>query len=171
MSNSPSRIWRSPFKVIVFAGLLAGLLDILAALLVYSVIMRTVPAILLLQSIASGIFGTSAYKGGWTMALLGVIFHFGLTFCFTIFYFLLYSYSSFLRKHHVISGILYGLFIWIVMNLGVLPLVLARTAPVTPGAFLIGALILITMIGFPLAFIARKYDMRTHWENNERRVG
>src|SRR4028119_1287519 len=140
MSNSRSRIWRSPFKVIVFAGLLAGLLDILAALLVYSVIMRTVPAMLLLQSIASGIFGTSAYSGGWRTALLGVIFHFGITFCFTIFYFLLYSYFSFLRTHHVISGILYGLFIWVVMNLGVLPLVLERTAPVTPGAFLIGAL-------------------------------
>ena len=158
-------------KVMLFAGLLAGLLDLLTALLVYSVILRRVPAMQLLQSIASGVFGSSAYAGGLTMALLGVIFHFGIAFCFTMFYFLLYTYMPFLRTHQLISGILYGFFIWVVMNLGVLPLVLARRSAITFDAFLLGALILVVMIGLPVSYIARRFDLRTGREKNGGGVG
>ncbi len=104
---------RTPsIKLIFLAGLIAGTLDILGALTVYSLILHKGSVMLILQRIASAALGQVAFKGGWAMALCGLGFHYIIVYCFTTAYVSLYPYLPFLKKHRLASGLLYGLFAW-----------------------------------------------------------
>jgi len=143
---------------IFLAGLIAGTLDILAAIFVYAVILQQTTAIKILQSIASGIFKKEAYTGGPQMAWYGLGLHYLIAFIFTWFYFTIYSYVPFLKKSTIISGLLYGIFVWIIMNLIVLPIAF----PVLPEKhfdfpLLLSITILMLCIGLPIASFTKKY--------------
>ncbi|PIF30028.1 hypothetical protein CLU81_0417 [Flavobacterium sp. 9] len=143
---------------IFLAGLIAGTLDILAAIFFYAVLFQKTTAIKILQSIASGIFKKEAYSGGSQMALYGLLLHYFIAFVFAWFYFTIYPYFTFLKKNTLLSGIVYGIFVWIAMNLVVLPVVF----PVLPEKHLdfpliLSILILIFCIGIPIAFLNKKY--------------
>lgn len=147
----------SPFKTILLAWLTAGCLDLLAAITVYSLIMQRVTTMRLLQGIARGALGNSAYEGGTATALAGVGFHFMIAFCFTIFYFFIFPYIPFLKKQTVISGLLYGIFAWCVMNLAVLPLLNIAPLPTKWDSITRGAVILMLCIGLPISLIVSRY--------------
>ncbi len=149
---------RTPsIKLIFLAGLIAGTLDILGALTVYSLILHKGPAMLILQRIATAALGKVAFKGGWAMAVCGLGFHYIIAYCFTTAYVLLYPYLPFLKKHKLTSGLLYGLFVWLVMNRIVLP----RTKLLIPqfqwNSALIAMALLILFIGLPVAYITDAY--------------
>ena len=149
---------RTPsIKLIFLAGLIAGTLDIFGALTVYSLILHKGPAMLILQRIATAALGKVAFKGGWAMAVCGLGFHYIIAYCFTTAYVLLYPYLPFLKKHKLTSGLLYGLFVWLVMNRIVLP----RTKLLIPqfqwNSALIAMALLILFIGLPVAYITDAY--------------
>ena len=148
---------KSKAGTIFLAGLIAGTLDILAAIFIYAIILQKTTAIKILQSIASGVFKQDAYNQS-QMAWYGLGFHFIIALIFSWFYFTVYPYLPFLKKSALLSGFLYGIFVWIIMNLIVIPIVF----PVLPAKHLdfpliLSILILIFCIGFPIAFIARKF--------------
>ncbi len=147
-------------KTILLAWLTAGCLDLLAAITVYSLIMQRVTTARLLQGIARGALGKSAYEGGIATALVGVGFHFIIAFCFTIFYFFIFPYIPFLRKQRIISGLLYGIFVWCVMNLAVLPLLNIANIPTKWDSITRGAVILMFCIGLPISLIVSQYYLR-----------
>ena len=149
---------RSKGGTIFLAGLIAGTLDILAAVFFYAIIFQKTTAIKILQSIASAVFKKEAYDGRSEMAWLGLGLHFLIALIFSWFYFTIYPYLTFLKKNVLLSGFVYGIFVWLVMNLIVLPIVF----PVLPAKHLdfpliLSILILIFCIGLPIAFITRKY--------------
>ncbi|MBZ4033975.1 DUF1440 domain-containing protein [Flavobacterium sp. 17A] len=149
---------RSKVRTIVSSGLVAGTLDITAAILIYSVILHKTTAEKILQSIASGVFKKEAYTAGTEMTFAGLGFHFLIAFIFAWFYFKIFPYIPFFRINTFLSGFCYGFFIWIVMNLIVLPIVF----PVLPEKnldfpLLLSILIVILCVGMPIAFITRKY--------------
>lgn len=151
---------KSKSGAIFLSGLIAGTLDILAAILIYAVILNKTSAIKILQSIASGVFHKEAYTGGSQMALYGLLLHYLIAFIFSWFYFAVYPYFSFLKKNVYRSGIIYGVFTWIVMNLVVLPVVF----PVLPAKnfdfpLVLSILILIFCIGIPIALINKKHQL------------
>lgn len=148
---------RSPIKTILLAGFVAGTLDMLGALLVYAVILKKISAEKIVRGIASGVFKKEAFSGGTEMIFYGVVFHFLIAFAFTVFYFLIFPYIPFLRKQKILSGLLYGIFIWTVMNVIILPVIFPNRATITLNAVLTGAPILMIMIGLPLSFFASKY--------------
>ncbi len=149
----------SLLKTILFSGLLAGTLDIATALIQYSVQTGKDP-LFVLRYVASGVFGNDAFAGGVHMAGWGLFFHFVIAFSFTVFFFVIYPKLGFLAKNRVLTGIFYGIFMWIVMNLGVLPLSGVPQSPFDAGRATRGALILICMIGLPLSFIAGRFYSR-----------
>jgi hypothetical protein len=53
-----------PIKVILLTWVIAGTLDITSTLIVYSVLLHKMPAILILQRIASAALGQAALSGG-----------------------------------------------------------------------------------------------------------
>lgn len=144
-------------KTILLAWAVAGTADLLTALFVYSIVLHKTTAPKILYSIASGVFGKSAYNGGWSMMLCGVLLHYCIAFIFTVFYFLIYPYIKSIGKYRILAGILYGAFVWIIMNLIVLNIVFGHTSTLTPDAIAIGAGILMICIGMPVSFIVSKY--------------
>jgi ribose/xylose/arabinose/galactoside ABC-type transport system permease subunit len=145
------------FSTILLTGLLVGILDITAAMIKFYIDTGKGPAPIF-KYIASGVFGNEAFAGGTLMVASGVIFHFIIALIFTTILFILYPTLSRWLKNKFLIGILYGIVIWLVMNRLVLPL----SGTPTPKSFdikqaVIGALILIFMIGIPASIIAHKY--------------
>ena len=151
---------RSPLPTIVLAAFLAGLLDIVAAIIVYSIFLDKTTALAILQSVASGVFGRAAYEGGMKMAAYGLALHFIITIIFTSFYFFVYPRLELLRKERIFSGIIYGIFVWLVMNLIVLPIALSGVFPASIASSLIGIAIVIIAVGIPTSLIAHFYFRR-----------
>jgi len=143
----------SPVKTVLLAGLVAGTLDILAAI----VLLGKMHVMGVLQFIASGLFGKPAFTGGMVMALLGLLFHFFIAFSFTVAYFLLYSKIALPKKQPVISGLLYGIFVWAIMNLVVLPFTNVPKSPFDPARVMLNMSILMVMIGLPVALIVHRH--------------
>lgn len=140
----------------LLSGLLVGTLDIATALIQYYAKTGKDPNNVL-RFIASGVFGPDAFSGGAPMAAWGLLFHYTIAFSFTGCFFWLYRRSALLARSRVLTGVGYGLFVWCVMNLVVVPLSRTPKAPFDPGKAALAALILVVMIGLPLSFIARKY--------------
>ena len=144
------------WKTIVLAGLLVGSLDIIAALVNFYCKTGKDPQIVL-KYIASAVCGKDAFAGGTTMSALGLLLHFMVAFIWTIFFFWIYPKLKFLSFNRVLTGILYGIFIWFVMSHAVVPLSKASVGAFNLKQAAIAALILIGAIGLPLSFIAYRY--------------
>jgi len=143
-------------KAIALTGLLAGTLDIVAAIVMY-VTATGKSGLDVLRYIASGAFGTEAFRGGMPMAIAGLIFHYIIAYSFTTIYFILYKKIILISKNAVINAVVYGIIVWIVMNIIVLPL-----SNVPPFMFdlmkaIKGATILILAIGVPVSFSAERF--------------
>lgn len=146
----------SLIRTIVLAGLLVGTLDIIAALVNFKLTTGKNPTIVL-QYIASAVFGkTKAYSDANEMIFFGAVFHFIIAYIFTILFFILYINFRFMSKNWLLTGIVYGILIWTIMNLVVVPVALNNYVKWNQQTW-INLLILICMIGIPLSFIARRY--------------
>ena len=155
MKNKPSKS-----RAILLTAFIAGTLDILAAILVYGVIMQRATALQILKGIAAGLFGKIVIGNETVMAIIGLILHYFIAFCFTGFYFFVARYAALLQKNAAIYGLLYGTFVWMVMNLIVLPLSQAYNAPFSWPGFLRSVTILMLCIGLPISLMAAKYYKR-----------
>lgn len=156
----------SAIKTILLTGFIAGALDMTGALLVYWAIMKVVTPLQLLNGIASGVFGGTIVVNKTVTALIGLLFHYFIAYCFTIGYFLVYPHVKLLHYNNIISGLLYGIFVWIVMNLIVLPLSNVHHSSFRWISAIRGALILMFCIGLPISLLTSKYYKSTLAANN-----
>jgi hypothetical protein len=146
---------RNPAKAISIAGLTCGMMDIIAALLVYGA-MGARP-LRLLQGIAGGILGPRTYAGGIPTALLGLFLHFVIAFGAALVFFLVTRVIRFLTDHAVLAGVLYGIAVYFFMNRVVVPLSAATKYPFSFKAMFIGVTIHIFCVGLPISLSIRKY--------------
>jgi hypothetical protein len=140
---------------IIAGGLIAGALDITYAIVFSG--FRGVPAVRILQSVASGLLGAKAFEGGWPTAGLGLVLHFLIAFIFAaIFCFASRSFPL-LTRHAVICGICYGFAIYWFMNLVVLPLsAFPRKVSFAPVVVATGLAVHMFLVGLPIALAARR---------------
>lgn len=152
-----------PIKLTLLTGFVAGTLDGLAAAISYYVQTGQDP-LNVYRFIASGVFDTQAFSGGVPMAVLGIVFHYIIAFGWTILFFMLAARFNVLLKNWFITGIAYGIFVWIIMNLIIVPLSLVpmKAGPREWIEIVRGATILILCIGLPIAFSASKYLKRSN---------
>ncbi len=139
---------------ILRAGLVAGVLDITAAIVVYAHVKHAVP---LLQGIASGILGRDAFTGGLPTAALGVLCHFFIATSAAAVYYVASRRLPFLLRRVVISGAAYGMAVYFFMQLVVLPLSAIGPRPPTLKDALVGVAIQIPCIGLAIALTLRRY--------------
>jgi len=148
---------RPSLPVILRAGLLAGLCDIIAAFISYSVKTGKNPLIIL-NFIASGVVGKdAAYADRTVMAVLGLLLHFLIAILFAAIFYYAWPLIRKVVRNWVVAGLGYGVLVWLAMNLVVVPL--SNTPPVkaTTSGVITGMLILMLCIGLPVAWIiARK---------------
>ncbi len=146
------------FGTIVYGGLAVGVLDALDAIIFFG-IRNGVKPIRIFHSIASGLLGRErSISGGLKTALLGVFLHFLIAFILATVFYLASSILPLLIRHAVISGLIYGVAVYFVMNFVVLPLsaVPPRTGPIPWAVFLNGVIGHALLVGLPIAFLARR---------------
>ena len=150
----------NPWKVILIAGLLAGTLDILAACTKFYIDTGRNPDIVL-KYIASAVFGRKdAYAGGIVMSAWGLFFHYLISFGLAAFFVFLYRRWPLVSKNIVVSGLLYGIFAWIITTKVIVPLSKLGWQPFNIEKAVIPILILMFMIGLPIALVTKKFYPR-----------
>ena len=137
------------------AGLIVGTFDITAACVQFYAKTGRDPMIVM-KYVASGAFGKEAMTGGMEMIVAGFLFHYLIATCWAFFFFWLYVRMPTLSKNHILTGILYGIFVSLIMQGIVVPLSRANRAPFTVTGSATAALIIIVCVGIPLAYLASR---------------
>jgi len=142
-------------RTIAITGLIVGAMDITSAFII--AISRGSTVTRLLQFVASGLIGQKAFTGGPATAALGLGLHFVIAFCLVAVFYAASRRLDFMLRHAVLAGLVYGLIVFGVMNLIVLPLSAAK-----PRHSLTGDLIQIGIhmfvIGLPTALLIRRFS-------------
>lgn len=147
---------RNLTQPILRAGLLAGTLDGLAAALSYYLQTGKNP-VNVFKFVASGVFGTSALTGPDNVAFWGILFHYLIATGFAALFVLAYPRVAVLRKNWVVVGLAYGVFVWLVMNLVVVPLSNTPPVPFRLAGVVRGMAILMVCIGLPIAWVTNRF--------------
>ena len=147
---------RSPaLPTIASAGLIAGILDITSAFLIAGI--KGTGSIRMLQGIASGLLGQRSFEGGMATAGLGLAIHFLIAFtAAAVFYAASRKFSS-LTQHAVVSGLLYGIAVYIFMYWMVVPLAFPN-ARHSMSKDVTAVIIHIVLIGLPIALVVRRFS-------------
>ena len=146
-------------RAILTGGLIAGAIDITYAC-VFSYVRRGVPPARILQSVASGALGQSAFDGGTPTAALGLLFHFLIALIWAAVYYAASRKLTVLARVPYLCGVVYGLVIFALMNYAVIPLSAAPFGAPPPWspAFNFGLLVHMLGIGLPIALATRRYS-------------
>lgn len=145
----------STTRAVLVGGSVAGALDILFA--ITFAYFNGAPPQRLLQTVASGVLGEASYSGGVGAAALGLAFHFAMSYVFAGAYILAGRRIDVLTRTPLVAGALYGIGVFLLMRLVVLPLS-AFPHPVTfrPLATVLDLLSHMFLFGVPIAMAARK---------------
>jgi hypothetical protein len=146
-------------RTILLAWIVAGTLDVTTAVTYYP-LTANVTSKQILQGIASGLLGAHAFQGGYATAALGLGLHYLIAFIWTVVFYVLASNLKVLLHRPQIIGPLYGTFVWLVMNLVVLPLSSVAHRPLRLQPSIVGAVILMICIGLPMATIIGRHLRR-----------
>jgi hypothetical protein len=142
-------------RAIVAAGLVVGVLDISSALVIW--LQRGVALQRGLQGIAAGLVGAKSYEGGIVTAGFGLAVHFFVAFVVVSIFYLASRKIPFLTKQPFVSGVFYGIGVYIVMYWFVLPTAFSTFRHRFSNELLAVA-VHISLIGLPTAFIVRRYS-------------
>jgi hypothetical protein len=147
---------KSLLRLITLGGLIIGTADAVVYHWFVSSVLGGSPLTSVYQYIASGALGESAFAGGIATTLLGVLFHYNISFNAAGVFVLSAGRISLLRRYPVVNSLLYGFGVFIVMNMIVIPLSAAPPlpAPTTPQLIIL-ILVHILVIGLPLGILVR----------------
>lgn len=154
---------------ILGGGLTAGACDFIYASSFYYFWAQT-PPLDIWRYVASGLLGPQASEGGHATAAIGVALHFFIACLMAAAFVLVSLRARFLARHALVSGPLYGVLLYYVMNGVVLPLSNVPTPPdmsnfpmvgQSPVNFVGGLLIHALGVGLPIALFARAAMART----------
>jgi hypothetical protein len=141
-------------KAILAGGLVAGALDIADAL-VFNGLLGASPE-RVLQAIASGLLGPSAFDGGWATAALGLALHFFIATSAAACFVLASLEWPVLVRRPFLCGAAFGLAVFVFMNFIVLPLSAFRVRPMSALVFSNLVFAHIFFVGLPIALLARR---------------
>ena len=142
-------------RALLYATLTVGILDAADAIIFFG-LRSGVRPIRIFQSIAAGLLGRASFSGGLRTALLGVALHFFIAFAIVAVFFAASRRLSGLRQWPVASGLLYGIAVYLFMNLVVLPLSAAGRPTFVWSVVLNDILIHMLGVGLPTALFASR---------------
>lgn len=140
---------------IFWIGLVAGTLDITENIVFNA--FRGITPWRIFQFIAGGLLGRHSFQMGWTSVALGVAIHYAIALTWTAIFFIAATKFMVLTRRAILSGLLYGIAVYVVMNFVVLPLsaLPPRPAPPTLVSRINAVLALMFCIGLPIALLVR----------------
>ena len=145
---------QSLLRPILLATLVAGTLDILAAVIL-SLTLGRGPANML-RFVASGPFPAATEWGG-AGAVLGLVVHYTLMAIMAAAFILAAQARPALRARPLLWGLVYGLVTYVVMNLIVVPLRFPAAFPPRPLSVATQLFCHIVLVGIPIAWIASRH--------------
>lgn len=142
-------------RAVLVGGSIAGALDI--AFAISFAYFNGVPPQRLLQTVASGVLGEASYSGGLAAAALGLGLHFFIAYLLAGIYLLATRRVQLLTRNVLLGGALFGIAVFLVMRLVVLPLS-AFPHPISfkPLATVLDLLSHMLLFGVPISLAARK---------------
>jgi uncharacterized membrane protein YagU involved in acid resistance len=141
-------------QAIFWGGLVAGILDAVDGVIAFGT--QGLNPIQVLQYIASGALGQSAFQGGLATAALGAAFHFIIAWVAAGVFMLATRQLEILKTHAVPAGLLYGAAVYFFMNYLVLPLSAVAASTFNFGLFLNGVIGHALFVGLPISLFARR---------------
>ncbi len=137
-------------------GIVAAILDLLDPIIFFG--LRGVAPIKIPQSIASGVLGRGAYSGGVRTALLGLALHLFIALVWATVFVLASRFLPFLTRHAVLSGLIYGAFIYVVMYYLVLPHTNVFPKNHASGPVLLNSIAaMVLLVGLPISLVNRRF--------------
>ena len=131
-------------RPILVGGALAGTFDITAAFITFGLGNPRV--------IAGGLIGRQAIHGGAGTWILGLVLHYFIALSAAAIYCLSSRRLEFLRDHWLVCGLFYGIAVFLVMNLIVLPLCAYHyMGPYQYRGLVQGILVHMLIIGLPIS--------------------
>ncbi len=154
---NPSRGKSWTISAIAIAGLIAGILDITSAFVIAE--LKGIGSIRMLQGIASGLLGSQSFEGGLATAGLGLAIHFLIAFAAASVFYVGSRQISFLTRHAVASGLLYGIAIYVFMYWLVVPLAFAQVRH-SISRDVTAVIVHMVLIGLPIALVVRRFSQK-----------
>ena len=154
------RVQKRKIQGVLLSGLVVSLLVAAGTTFKY-VISGGKHPLRLLNFVASGVFGQAAFQGevATQMAVLGGVLHVTVSIVWAILFFVLCSRIAILSKDWRLTGIGYGILIWVGMAFVVLPLSNTPPIPFEITNAAIDILLVTVCAGFPISFVAHKYGL------------
>lgn len=146
---------RGAVPAIGFAGLVAGALDISSAFILAG--LRGATPTRVLQFVASGLVGRQSFQGGAATAALGLALHFVIAFGAAALFYAASRELSLLRERPIVSGLVFGVGVWVVMNYIIVPLS-AATPLRTLESDLTQLGIHMVLIGLTISLLVRRFS-------------
>lgn len=104
-------------KAILLGGITAGSVDIFSPSLIY-----LVSPLLICRAIASGLLGKPAFSGGPGVLVLGVLLQWGMSIIIAAIFVTAWKRLAWMRRDWRVTGLLYGVPVYLVMTYVVRPL-------------------------------------------------
>lgn len=120
MTSSELSNRRRALALIVKVGLIAGTLDITDALVFSHV--RGIAPNRVFQYIASGLIGSRSFELGTASVALGIVLHYAIALGWTAIFYAASRRFTILLRRPIVSGLIYGIAVYLFMNFVVLPL-------------------------------------------------
>jgi hypothetical protein len=144
-------------QAIFWGGALCAILDGFAATLHFGA--RGIKPVRLWQGVASGLMGSAAFDRGWVTAALGLLLHSLIAMTASAVFTLMSHYLPVLETNYFVSGPLYGVIVFLVMNMIVVPL---SKRPKTQRSWqdvAIQVVIHMFFVGLPIAAVASRFGV------------
>jgi len=139
---------------VLWGGLLVGTLDAIDGVIAFGT--QGSNPIQVLQYVASGALGQSAFRGGMATAALGAAFHFLIAWVAAAVFVYASQRIQALQIQAVPFGLLYGVAVYFFMNYLLLPLSAVAPSPFHVGLFLNGVIGHALFVGLPIAVYSRR---------------
>lgn len=149
-----------PVAQTVFAvlriGFVAGTLDI-AENLIFNAFRHITPT-MVFQYIASGLIDGASFDLGLASVALGAVLHYAIALSWTVIFFAASCKFSILIRRPIVSGLLYGIGVYLFMNIVVVPLSRVPPAPAatTLASRISGVLAVVCCIGLTISLLVRR---------------
>ena len=157
IASQPIDTRKSLLRSILIGTVIMGTLDAIVWHLIVVSLIGGQPLISVYQYLASAAIGMVAFEGGILTALLGLFFHYVVAFAVAAVFFLSADRIPLLRRYAIPASLIYGVGVFIVMNMIVLPLTSAPPLPAPTVSDLVkGILDHILVVGLPLGLLVQR---------------
>lgn len=143
------------FAAIFSAGLLCGVMDISAAFITWWP--KGVKPPRLLQGVAAGWLGPKSFDGGMATAALGLAFHFLIALSAATVFYLVSRHIAFMIQSPIVSGVLYGIAVYLVMYWIVMPLSNFHGTK-TVSSTIVAIITHIICVGLPISLVIHRFS-------------